>query len=56
MKNSFCMGLLYGRAGRLNTENGVFRPGQYNELVTAGGAMSEQRCGGPSFSLRLVEL
>jgi hypothetical protein len=26
--NRFCMGLLYGRAGRLNTKNGGFRPGQ----------------------------
>jgi hypothetical protein len=26
--NWFCMGLLYGRAGRLTVENGGFRPGQ----------------------------
>jgi hypothetical protein len=27
-ENPFCMGLLYGRAGRLTAENGGFRPGQ----------------------------
>ena len=27
-ENTFCMGLLYGRTGRLTTENGDFRPGQ----------------------------
>jgi hypothetical protein len=27
-ENSFCMGLLYGRAGRLTAENGGFRPRQ----------------------------
>ena len=26
------MGLLYGRAGRLSTENGGFRPGQIDEV------------------------
>ena len=26
--NRFCMGLLYGRAGRLNAKNGGFRRGQ----------------------------
>ena len=26
--NRFCMGFLYGRAGRLTAENGGFRPGQ----------------------------
>ena len=27
--NQFCMGLLYGRAERLNTKNAGFRPGQF---------------------------
>jgi hypothetical protein len=27
-ENPFCVGLLYGRAGRLNTKNAGFRPGQ----------------------------
>jgi hypothetical protein len=27
-ENPFCVGLLYGRAGRLTAENGGFRPGQ----------------------------
>ena len=27
-ENPFCMGLLYGRAGRLTAKNGGFRPGQ----------------------------
>jgi hypothetical protein len=28
-ENPFCVGLLYGRAGRLNTKNAGFRPGQW---------------------------
>ena len=29
------MGLLYGRAGRLNTKNGGFRPGQGDDQLLA---------------------
>ena len=28
--NRLCMGLLYGRAGRLNTKNADLRPGQWH--------------------------
>ena len=30
-ENPFCMGILYGRAGRLTVENGGFRPGQLGD-------------------------
>jgi hypothetical protein len=29
-ENPICMGLLYGRAGRLTAENGGFGPGQFS--------------------------
>ena len=35
MKINFCTGLLYGRAGRLNTKNAGFRPGQWKEQAQA---------------------
>ena len=48
------MALLYGRAGRLNTKNGDFRPGQYKGLgdatdvvisgCSAGGLASYLHC------------
>jgi hypothetical protein len=34
--NRFCMGLLYGRAGRLTAKNGGFRSGQVREAAGAG--------------------
>jgi hypothetical protein len=37
-KNTFCMGLLYGRAGRLIAENGGFWPGQLAELAPGASA------------------
>jgi hypothetical protein len=35
---SICMGLLYGRAGRLTAENGGFRPGQFCSTATQRGS------------------
>jgi hypothetical protein len=52
--NRFCMGLLYGRAGRLNTKNAGFRPGQYAGILvptTAATIVDANKRGGPQIAL-----
>ena len=55
----FCMALLYGRAGRLTTQNGGFRPGQSRSnspaaLPDVAGGRSSNSAGSRSLELSVA--